>query len=708
VRSIYDFNAVIGGPLLKDKLWFTTAHRRNGRRTRIANLFYDSNPSDWTFTPDLNRPAEAPEDLRSDGVRLTWAATAKHKFWASYDWQNNDSLNQTGDLDSGTLAIEASERANAYCNDVNVLQGGWTFPFSNHLLFDAGISATNNHYAVGFPDVMNCGGNPNNIRIAEQSTGFTYNGIVNRRDNIAAPMIIRGSSSYVTGQHNFKAGFDVLMTRRYVDYRERGAIGLPVSYRFNNGVPNRLTQYTTPLINPAFVRPSLGIFAQDQWTLQRFTLSAGLRYEYLRAYSGEITQPSGFPNSTGVHYDRVDCLPCWHDINPRVGVAWDVFGNGGTAVKAGLGRYVESLNSGYATNFGPGAGVVVQANRTWGDANRDFFPNCDLKNLAANGECGALDNQAFGQALVNTVPDTGFMNGWNKRQFNWQASLGVDHELRPGVAVSATYYRRWFGNFVVTDNTQVTSQDYDPFCVTAPTDARLGSISGTQVCGLYDIKPAKFGQVTNVQGLAQKFGNPTEVYNGFDVNIGARFGKGGRISGGWNIGNTFVSGSAGGTTFSGTDNCFVVDSPQQLYNCKSQNPYQQRIKLNGSYQLPWDTQVAANFQNIPAANYGANFTVPNAAIVPSLGRSLAGTTNVTLDLLPQGSAYLADRITQMDVRLSKMLRFGHTSLQANVDLYNAFNASTVLQVNSTYGTNWLMPTQILDARLLKFSMQIDF
>ena len=378
------------------------------------------------------------EDLRSDGVRLTWAATTKHKFWASYDWQNNDSLNQTGDLDSGTLAIEASERANAYCNDVTVLQGGWSFPFSNRLLFDAGISGTNNHYAVGFPDVMNCGGNPNNVRIAEQSTGFTYNGIVNRRDNIAAPMIMRGSSAYVTGKHNVKAGFDMLMTRRYVDYRERGAIGLPVSYRFNNGVPNRLTQYTTPLINPAFVRPSLGMFIQDQWTMQRLTVSAGLRYEYLRAYSGEITQPSGFPNSTGVHYDEVDCLPCWHDINPRVGVAWDVSGTGRTAVKAGLGRYVESLNSGYATSFGPGAGVVVQANRTWGDADRDFFPDCDLKNLAQNGECGQLDNQAFGQAVVNTVPDAGFMSGWNKRQFNWQASLGVEHELRPGIALSGT------------------------------------------------------------------------------------------------------------------------------------------------------------------------------------------------------------------------------------------------------------------------------
>ena len=223
VRSIYDFNAVIGGPVLRTSCGSPrrTAAMAAARGSRTC--IHDSNTADWVFTPDFNRPAEAPEDLRSDGVRFTWAATSRQKFWGSYDWQNNDSLNQTGDLDSGTLAIEASERANAYCNDVNVVQGGWTFPASNHLLFDAGISFMNNHYAVGFPEIMSCGGNPNNVRIVEQSTGFTYNGIVNRRDNIAAPIIMRGSTSYVTGQHNFKAGFDMLMTRRYVDYRERGA-----------------------------------------------------------------------------------------------------------------------------------------------------------------------------------------------------------------------------------------------------------------------------------------------------------------------------------------------------------------------------------------------------------------------------------------------------------------------------------------------------
>ncbi len=170
-----------------------------------------------------------------------------------------------------------------------------------------------------------------------------------------------------------------------------------------------------------------------------------------------------------------------------------------------------------------------------------------------------------------------------------------------------------------------------------------------------------------------------------------------------------MSGSAGGTTFSGTDNCFVVDSPQQLYNCKSQNPYQHRIRLNGSYPLPWHSQVAATFQNIPAANYAANFTVPNAAIQPSLGRPLAGTTNVTIDLLPAGSAYLSTIASRNWMSGSRRCcASARRTLQANVDLYNALNASTVLQVNSTYGPNWLMPTQILDARLLKFSVQVDF
>lgn len=709
IQRIYDLNVVIGGPLAAGKLWFNTAHRRNGRRTQVGNLFHDAILTDWVFTPDPNQPVYGAEDLHSDNLRLTWAATTKQKYSFSYDWQHNNSLNQGGELDAGNTAVEASARANAYCNQVNVLQGTWTYPVSDHLLVDAGLSAMNNYYSVGMGDIA-CGGMANNVQIREQSTGFTYNGTGIRQRNVADPLIMRASTSYLTGPHTFKTGFNLLMTRKYDDYRERGAsLSLPVSYTFNLGVPRSLTEFVTPRVNPAMVRPNLGIFFQDQWNLQRVTLNYGIRYEYLRAYAAAVTEPAGFPSNAVADYPQVDCLPCWHDLNPRMAVAWDLFGTGKTAVKAGFGRYVESLNSAYATTFGPSGAIVLSTTRSWTDTNKDFYPNCDLANTAVNGECGAMANSSFGQLQYNTVPDAGFMTGFGKRQYNWQASVGVDHELRPGIAISTAYYRRWFGNFTVTDNTLVTMANYDPYCVAAPVDSRLGSISGSQVCGLYDINPSKFGQVSNVVGLASKFGNPSEVYNGVDVNIAARFGKGGSLQGGWNIGNTFVSGSAGGNTFSRTNNCFVVDSPQALYNCESQNPYQSRIKLNGSYRLPWDFQVAAVYQNLPPANYGASYTVATAAIQPSLGRPLAGgTANVTFDLLPIGSAYLADRINQFDVRLTKILRFGARKMSANFDVFNMFNNSTVLNMNTTYGTSWLKPSQILDARLVKFGFQVDF
>jgi len=264
---------------------------------------------------------------------------------------------------------------------------------------------------------MACGGLSNNIQIREQTTGFTYNGTGIRQRNVADPLIMRASTSYLTGQHNYKAGFNLLMTRKYEDYRERGAsLALPVTYTFNGGVPRSLTEFVTPRVNPAMVRPNLGIFFQDQWNLKRVTLNYGIRYEYLRAYAAAVTEPAGFPSNAVADYPQVDCLPCWHDLNPRFALAWDLFGTGKTAVKAGFGRYVESLNSAYATTFGPSGAIVLSTTRSWTDTNRDFMPNCDLANTGINGECGAMANSSFGQLQYNTVPDAGFMTGFGKRQ----------------------------------------------------------------------------------------------------------------------------------------------------------------------------------------------------------------------------------------------------------------------------------------------------
>src|SRR5262249_40069140 len=155
--------------------------------------------------------------------------------------------------------------------------------------------------------------------------------------------------------------------------------------------------------------------------------------------------------------------------------------------------------------------------------------------------------------------------------------------------------------------------DFDPYCITTPVDARLPGGGNQRICGLYDIKPSAFGKVSNVVTDAAKFGNETEVYNGLEFAVNARFGRGGTLSGGVSTGRTE------------TNECFVVDSPQQLYQCDTLASWgsQTQFKLNGSYPLPLGLRLSGVLQILPGLPQQATLTVSNSQVAPSLGRNLA-------------------------------------------------------------------------------------
>src|SRR5262249_5330950 len=159
------------------------------------------------------------------------------------------------------------------------------------------------------------------------------------------------------------------------------------------------------------VKYNMGVFAQDQWTMNRLTLNLGLRFDALNAYSPASTRPASyfFPE---IQFAQTDSLPNWRDIDPRVGIAYDLFGNGKTAVKAALGRYVVSEMTTIAAARNLQAGLTASATRTWSDANADLIPQCDLRNLAANGECGAITSTTFGKTALVTRYDPDFLDGF--------------------------------------------------------------------------------------------------------------------------------------------------------------------------------------------------------------------------------------------------------------------------------------------------------
>ena len=154
-------------------------------------------------------------------------------------------------------------------------------------------------------------------------------------------------------------------------------------------------------------------------------------------------------------------------------------------------------------------------------------------------------------APLSITVDDAVREGWGVRMYNWEFAGGVQHQLLDGLSLEAQYTRRSFGNFTVQDNLLVGSGDFDEYCVIAPTDARLGSVSGSQVCGLYDINPAKLGQVESFSTSAEGFGEWNEMWQGIDLTMNARFNR-----------YTLAGGLSSGTVGNIRDACFTVDSPQ--------------------------------------------------------------------------------------------------------------------------------------------------
>ena len=709
VYKIWDFNPGFGGPIKRDKLWFYGTVRNFGADNYVgAGVFPNLNanqPALWTYAPDLNAPAISRQLWEDAQTRVTWQATPRNKLAFSMDVQRRWGIRWiNGDI--------SSPEAQSYSRfpQQRAFSADWTAPLTSRMLLEVGgfqaVEGFHNDIhedATAFTQMIN---------VVEQSTGRSYRGPATYSNSLNQVFYPRASLSYVTGAHAFKVGYndEIGFTRSYTYQLQP-----PLAYRFNNGVPNQLTQYATPFGATTDLNHDLGLFAQDKWTVRRLTLNLGVRYDWrLNSFPEQQIGPAALALSRNLTFPYTP-NESLKDITPKVGMAYDVFGTGKTAVRVSLNKYLQGSVGNVIAN--PVSSLVNSTSRSWADANKNFVPDCVLTNPLANGECGAMANSNFGKvnAGSSVSVDPKLISGWGNRNYNWEFSTGIQQQIFPRVSVDVAYFRRWYGNFPVTDNLTVAASDYTAFSISAPTNALLPGGGGNTISGLYDVNPAKFGlPVNNFNTLDATYGNQIEHYNGVDFSLNARL-NGLLIQGGFSTGRREMN------------NCDIVAKvPEMLFGmgtltygtianswlpaqfCDQKTAFETQAKLLAVYTVPKvAVQVSGTFQSLPGPLLYSNFNAPNALVATTLGRSISGgAANLTVDVVAPGTAY-GDRLNQLDLRFGKILKFGRTRSALNFDVYNVLNRNPVLVESQAYAT-YRQPQQIMLARFAKVGINFDF
>jgi hypothetical protein len=764
IINAYDSSASLGGPIMRDRLWFYGSFRDLSTQTAMEGINANANagdPSRWDW---VGAPIEARlvQDRRMIIGRMT-GQFGQHRLRFNSEYQHRcegtplrvetDGCHNRGEdwiglgNNTGTqMSPEATSTAGRGYFDVPfyVNQIAWTMPASNKLLLEAGFSAFRYQPIFGHPAPD---GITNLTPVTEQSnainpaTGLRYAPVANYRYRGVESWGpahghnngVTASASYVTGAHSSKFGYQ-FNTLDLLDKDVPNSTQL--GYRFNQGVPNAVSYYLPPF-GRRTVTVLHGFYVQDSWTIDRLTLQGAVRYDRANSFAPvELngTTESSFLNPTPITIERTKGVDAYHDITPRVGVAYDVFGTGKTALKFNWGRYLAyAANDSPYTSTNPGATVVRNVmNRGWNASvaaggNGDLVVNCDLLNPNANGECAALTGNArnFGQLGAQQVVNPDVLQGWGRRPHDYQTTVTLQQELFPRVSAEVSYAHRTWHSFFVTDD--LTRRDggvdsyYDTYTLTAPQDPRLADGGGYPVISYVPTVAAAGVASRNFLTLESEFGPERDSHwDGVDFTVSARLRNGLTAQVGTSTGRGVVNTCETATEFNNVQGATITGPNPR--GCNNVEPWMTTLRGLTSYTIPRiDVLVSATFRSQHPEEITATWQVPNSVIAASLGRlpvgsTPTGNTNITLTD-NEHRVYAGERKTQVDMRLAKILRFGRTRSDIGVDVFNLLNTNYATGFNTTYVYNtdntprpsgWGTPTSIYTPRFVRLNFTVNF
>jgi hypothetical protein len=554
---------------------------------------------------------------------------------------------------------------------------GWPRPANIHLFSTGNVDPW-------FRDVSHY-----DIITRERTVATTgYSGTLPDRNHITTAM------SYVTGSHNFKTGFQWSFGQDRNDSMSNGDLQ-EMQYRL--GVPERVVVTINPYGTEEYVKADMGIYGQDTWRVKRLTINGGLRYEYFNSMIKEQWRQEG-RFVPGLIFPEVKGVPIWHDLSPRFGLAYDVFGDATTAVKFGANKYVRPMAGSFAKRYNPMRGLATDT-RDWFDV--DLVPGTstrsgvakptDRDNIVQDNEIGPSNNANFGKTSARKAVDD------LKREYNVEYTAAIQRQLMPNLSVTAAWYRRQYYRLIAEDNILLNPSDYRAFQVANP-------LGNGETITIYNLDPTKRALL---EILEYNSDTNTHISNDFEFSFNSRLPNGSSLFGGWtasrNVSVTCDQENPNGSA--SNDLYFSISFQRGGRFCDERKldiPFRHDYKIAGTLPLPYGFEFSGTIVSFAGNETQVVWDVPTT-VFPNGQR----TATTLVRLTPPGTKYL-DRWNQTDIAFKKTFQVGRYQLTGQADVYNALNAAPVTTETQTYGPNLEFPNTILQGRLLRLVAQIKW
>ncbi len=622
--KLMDINGHLGGPIIKDKLWFY-----------VGGQFYQTK----------NRPTGFPEDVRYNQPRIFAKLSSQltPTLNMSLAFQRTKYQGTNRDASSTVLPI-----ATVTQNSPDwLLSFNLTKILSPTTFFDVKTNYFEGLYylnpTAGFDAYAHYS---YNLDMLQDSSGYFYYADRARFGTNAS--VTHYAENFIAGSHDFKFGaeFERSMARtRYGYTGTGGALGDNVKYNDYVGYGYNLAgdsvyftgpylayQYTGYDTNTRYTR--LEVFVQDSWQItKRLNLSLGVRYSQ---NWGDVKGVDGSVFKT-------------HRLAPRLGFTFDILGDKTTILKAHYGQFTEAMLTAYLDRMNPSS--------KFGNYTGYLF-----------------DPLTESWDQMYSIPHNPFTMASNiKHPYMTQFTVGIERELFKDTSLGVTYINRKWNNIIGRYN---RAADYITQTVFSPELDQSFTVY-EQTSETLDLSDFVIANVTKSADFPWVLEQPYRKYEGVEVLFNKRF------SNRWQLLASYIYGKASGTV----DNSFGSDigwagnmnDPNMWINAKGNltNDPTHMIKLQGTYVLPFDISLTGYFWGIT----GNSWTTRLLTDAFNQGQ-------ITFFTEARGSHhYPMQKMLNLRLEkiftLAKRYRLG-----LMFDVFNVFNDDTITSWGTRIGFDW--------------------